>query len=219
MPTTWPGSWPWCSRAWPDRRCSTPTRWSASRLPRSRSSRPTRATSRARHPISVPRTTSRRPTTSTSSWAISIARLPSWPRTATTRGHEDPRLTFGRPGSRAPHVWLHRGGNRVSTIDLFGRSFVLLSTFEGARWCASACAAASRFKTLELEAHCVGTALLRDPDLRFAEAYGLAGAGAVLVRPDGFVAWRARDLASDAEDRIEHALARALMGETGRSKA
>ena len=134
-------------------------------------------------------------------------------------GHEDPRRTFGRPGSRAPHVWLHRGGNRVSTIDLFGRSFVLLSTFEGARWCASACAAASRFKTLELEAHCVGTALLRDPDLRFAEAYGLAGAGAVLVRPDGFVAWRARDLASDAEDQIEHALARVLMGETGRSKA
>jgi 2-polyprenyl-6-methoxyphenol hydroxylase-like FAD-dependent oxidoreductase len=135
------------------------------------------------------------------------------------RGHEDPRLTFGRPGSRAPHLWLYRGGNRVSTIDLFGRSFVLLSTFEGARWCASARAVASRFKTLELEAHCVGTALLRDPDLRFAEAYGLAGAGAVLVRPDGFVAWRARQLASDAETAMEHALASVLMRAAGRNKA
>ena len=46
---------------------------------------------------------------------------------------------------------------------------------------------------------CVGTAPLRDPDLRFAEAYGLSGGGAVLVRPDGFVAWRARSLASDPE--------------------
>jgi 2-polyprenyl-6-methoxyphenol hydroxylase-like FAD-dependent oxidoreductase len=130
------------------------------------------------------------------------------------RGHEDPRRTFGRPGSRAPHVWLHRGGDRVSTIDLFGRSFVLLSTFEGARWCAAACAAASRFKKLELEAYCVGTALLRDPDLRFAEAYGFAGAGAVLVRPDGFVAWRATDMGSDAENAMEHTLARVLMRPT-----
>jgi 2-polyprenyl-6-methoxyphenol hydroxylase-like FAD-dependent oxidoreductase len=127
------------------------------------------------------------------------------------RGHADPRLTCGRAGSRAPHVWLYRGGNRVSTIDLFGRSFVLLSTFEGARWCAFASAAASRFDKLEVEAYCVGTALLRDPDLRFAEAYGLGGAGAVLVRPDGFVAWRARDLAGDGKNEMERALARVLM--------
>jgi 2-polyprenyl-6-methoxyphenol hydroxylase-like FAD-dependent oxidoreductase len=131
------------------------------------------------------------------------------------RGHGDPRRTFGRPGSRAPHVWLHRGGHRVSTIDLFGRAFVLLSTFEGARWCAAASAAANRFEKLELEAHCVGTALLRDPDLRFGEAYGLAGAGAVLVRPDGFVAWRARGVAADAEGEMERALATVLMRANG----
>ena len=115
------------------------------------------------------------------------------------KGHDDPRLTFGRPGSRAPHVWLNRAGHKASTIDLFGRSFVLLTTFEGAPWCAAARAAASRFKGLDLETLCVGTAPLRDPDLRFAEAYGLSGAGAVLVRPDGFIAWRAKSLANDAE--------------------
>jgi 2-polyprenyl-6-methoxyphenol hydroxylase-like FAD-dependent oxidoreductase len=115
------------------------------------------------------------------------------------KGHDDPRLTCGRPGSRAPHVWLVRGGDRVSTIDLFGRGFVLLATLEGAPWCAAARAAARRFDGLELDTHCVGTALLRDPDLRFAEAYGLFGAGAALVRPDGFVAWRAKSLASDPE--------------------
>ena len=32
-----------------------------------------------------------------------------------------------RPGSRAPHVWLERHGERVSTIDLFGTRFVLLA--------------------------------------------------------------------------------------------
>jgi 2-polyprenyl-6-methoxyphenol hydroxylase-like FAD-dependent oxidoreductase len=116
------------------------------------------------------------------------------------KGHDDPRLTLGRPGSRAPHVWLQRAGDRISTIDLFGRSFVLLATFEGASWCAAARAAASRFKGLELDAYCVGTAPLRDPDLRFQEAYGLSGAGAVLVRPDGFIAWRTRSSAADVEE-------------------
>jgi putative polyketide hydroxylase len=32
-----------------------------------------------------------------------------------------------------------------------------------------------------------------DPERRFAGAYGLSDSGAVMVRPDGFVAWRARD--------------------------
>ena len=32
-----------------------------------------------------------------------------------------------------------------------------------------------------------------DPEGRFAEAYGLSPSGAVIVRPDGFVAWRAKD--------------------------
>ena len=122
------------------------------------------------------------------------------------RGHDDPRLTFGRPGSRAPHIWLNRGGHKVSTIDLFGRSFVLLATFEGSAWCAAAHRAARRFKMLDLEALCVGTAPLRDPDLRFAEAYGLSASGAVLVRPDGFVAWRARSLASDPEEVLVRTL-------------
>ena len=32
-----------------------------------------------------------------------------------------------RPGSRAPHVWLTRGDEQISTIDLFGPHFVLLA--------------------------------------------------------------------------------------------
>jgi hypothetical protein len=132
--------------------------------------------------------------------------------------HDDPRVTLGRPGSRAPHIWLYRGGRKVSTIDLFGRAFVLLTGFEGAPWCAAVRAAAARFENLEVEAHRVGTALLRDPDLRLAETYGLSSTGAVLVRPDGFVAWRARHLASDPETVLKDALARVLAKAGGRSK-
>ncbi|MGI8308342.1 FAD-dependent monooxygenase [Saccharopolyspora hattusasensis] len=40
---------------------------------------------------------------------------------------EDATLPTGRPGSRAPHVRLSTPDGELSTIDLFGRSFVLLT--------------------------------------------------------------------------------------------
>jgi 2-polyprenyl-6-methoxyphenol hydroxylase-like FAD-dependent oxidoreductase len=125
---------------------------------------------------------------------------------ANGKGHDDPRQTFGRPGSRAPHLWLDRGGTRLSTIDLFGRSFVLLAGLEGQAWCDAGRAAASKIKDLDFEAYCIGTARLRDPDLSFAESYGLTGSGAALVRPDGFVAWRAKAMESDPEASVSRAL-------------
>ena len=42
------------------------------------------------------------------------------------------------PGTRAPHVWLERNGERISTLDLFGRNFVLLAGPEGNAWRESA---------------------------------------------------------------------------------
>ena len=45
--------------------------------------------------------------------------------------HADPRTTRGMPGSRMPHYWLERRGERVSTIDLTGR-WLLLAGPEGA---------------------------------------------------------------------------------------
>jgi putative polyketide hydroxylase len=47
-----------------------------------------------------------------------------------------------------------------------------------------------------LDAYRIGQeADIGDPEGRFADAYGLSASGAVLVRPDGFVAWRAKDAA------------------------
>ena len=48
--------------------------------------------------------------------------------------HADPRATAGRPGTRAPHLWIQRDGRRVSTLDLFGRSFVVLAGPAGRAW-------------------------------------------------------------------------------------
>ena len=49
------------------------------------------------------------------------------------------------------------------------------------------------------------------PTCAFQEAYGLSGAGAVLVRPDGFVAWRAKSATGDLEATMAQTFA-ALLG-------
>lgn len=112
--------------------------------------------------------------------------------------HDDPRQTFGRPGSRAPHVWLERDGGRVSTIDLAGQTFALIAGPEGEAWCNAARAAANQLG-IKLEAHCMNGGGLRDSDGGFLQAYGLPAAGAALIRPDGFVAWRAQSPPSNPE--------------------
>jgi 2-polyprenyl-6-methoxyphenol hydroxylase-like FAD-dependent oxidoreductase len=115
------------------------------------------------------------------------------------KNHDDPRRTLGRPGSRAPHLWVKHDGERLSTLDLFGQSYVLLAGPLGAAWCAAAREAAKRFESLKIEAYCVGGPDLADSEGRFCSAYGIARDGACLVRPDGFVAWRVKE---DAADRL-----------------
>jgi len=93
-----------------------------------------------------------------------------------------------RPGHRAPHAWL--GPNR-STLDLFGRGFVLLRF--GTRPSAS----------LHLEdAAAMRGVPLRVHDITNEVAEALYGRPLVLVRPDGHVAWR-----GDAVDEAAKAIA------------
>ncbi len=91
--------------------------------------------------------------------------------------HENPRESRGKPGTRTPHLWLAPGR---STLDLFGSNFVLLTGAEGGTWQEAA-------GNHNIDTHCVTHA-------DFCEAYGVTPQGAVLVRPDGFVAWRSRGM-------------------------
>jgi 2-polyprenyl-6-methoxyphenol hydroxylase-like FAD-dependent oxidoreductase len=93
-----------------------------------------------------------------------------------------------RPGHRAPHVWLEP---EKSTLDLFGRDFVLV-----------------RFdKTLpvrELEEAAARAGVpLTVVDLDDDRARTLYEHKLVLVRPDGHVAWRADALPEDADALVD----------------
>jgi hypothetical protein len=88
-----------------------------------------------------------------------------------------------RPGARAPHAWLPDGR---STLDLFGRGFVLLRLGNGAPDCAAFEAAFARRR--------VPLTVVAIADARVCELYERRF---VLVRPDGHVAWRGDTLPDD----------------------
>ncbi|MFI2791489.1 FAD-dependent monooxygenase, partial [Kitasatospora sp. NPDC018614] len=129
------------------------------------------------------------------------------------------RLT-GEPGTRAPHLWLRRDGERISTLDLYERSLVLLSDGRSeAGWHAAARRIAET-GALRLESYRIGTDLTPDdrdpqgtdaaPAADWSTAHGTTPDGAVLVRPDGFVAWRATDAAENPEATLREVLAKVL---------
>jgi hypothetical protein len=123
---------------------------------------------------------------------------------------ENPAEPSARPGTRAPHLVVARDGVPISILDVMGRGFVLLAGGEGSSWYDAAPGVASRLG-LALDAYTVGSrGLLVDDQGRFEKLYGIGPAGASLIRPDGFVAWRADSGGDDADAVLSTVLTRIL---------
>jgi putative polyketide hydroxylase len=108
----------------------------------------------------------------------------------------------GQPGTRVPHTWVEYRGRRVSTLDLLGTGFTLLTGDDASGW-----AAASRAAEIGLTVRSIGRdgdAL--DLDGAWAETTGLQARQALLVRPDAFVAWRSSAEAADPDQELRRAL-------------
>jgi putative polyketide hydroxylase len=112
------------------------------------------------------------------------------------------------PGCRAPHVWVSRGGEKISTLDLLGREFVLLTVPRGSAWRDAAAGIRSP--------RIVNTVIDGDP--AWLQAYALDDDGAVLVRPDGHVAWRSRSAIRDPAAVLSAALDAILCRNAGSAR-
>jgi 2-polyprenyl-6-methoxyphenol hydroxylase-like FAD-dependent oxidoreductase len=110
-----------------------------------------------------------------------------------------PYTQTARPGARAPHVWLNDGR---STLDLFGRGFVLLRL-------GSNPPSGGQIERAAQERHVPLTTIeIEQPDVLAAYERRL-----VLVRPDGHVAWRADESPADAGALID-----VIRGQTSEAK-
>ncbi|AHI00622.1 hypothetical protein KALB_7264 [Kutzneria albida DSM 43870] len=93
----------------------------------------------------------------------------------------------GSPGSRLPHVWID---DKTSTLDLVDGEFAVLTGGRGGSW--------------ESAAEEVGLRAFDVPQL--ATAARIGDEGALLVRPDGFVGWRAQRGSTRAVEELTAAL-------------
>ena len=110
-----------------------------------------------------------------------------------------------RPGHRLPHAWLTMpDGRQLSTHDLCGRGrFVLLTS----------AAAAAGWKQAAVQTG-IDIAVIgigdggdcRDDSGAWAKLNGINDGGAILVRPDVHVGWRARDAVADPGSVLQAAL-------------
>ncbi|KAJ5970240.1 uncharacterized protein N7479_000158 [Penicillium vulpinum] len=101
------------------------------------------------------------------------------------------------PGSRLPHVWLNKATPEepISTIDLAGHgSFTLFTGIGGGAWSKAAENIAEKLK-VPIQAYSIGFGQdWEDVYLEWESVRGVEESGAVLVRPDRFVAWRASEV-------------------------
>lgn len=116
-----------------------------------------------------------------------------------------------RPGAKLPHAWLvDEQGRRISTLDLVGKGkFSLITGIGGHAWGS----AAKRLNLPYLRTVVTGDIGSRDPYFAWARVREIHEAGALLIRPDGYVAWRHSDAVWDEEEalaRLSGALAKLL---------
>jgi 2,4-dichlorophenol 6-monooxygenase len=123
-----------------------------------------------------------------------------------------------RPGSPLPHAWIDdEDGNRRALRDLVapGR-FLLIAGEHGDAWCDAARVLAAD-ADVPVDAVRIGhlDGDLYDPRCTWLRHRGIAVTGAILVRPDRFVAWRSRSAVDDPQRALTEAFTH-LLGPSAR---
>lgn len=108
-----------------------------------------------------------------------------------------------RPGHRLPHAWLNKRGRRISTHDLGGiGSFILLTGSTGTGWCEAA-RRISAETGVPIEPYRISAdGDFGDPKRAWLDLREIAEGGALLIRPDRYVACRFAEPVSDPYDRL-----------------
>ncbi|MDO9175587.1 MAG: FAD-dependent monooxygenase, partial [Actinomycetota bacterium] len=122
-------------------------------------------------------------------------------------------VATGCPGVRAPHLWIQVDGEQRSTLDLWDGRWAFLGGRDAIGWQAAASAALPGTDFFRMGVDVQG-------DAEGFASYGLGPEGALLVRPDGHIAWRAPGPAPhDAGDQLRAVFDQILDRTTDRSSS
>ncbi len=115
------------------------------------------------------------------------------------------------PGARLPHVWVAVDKVRTSVLYLCGETkFTLLTGISGSGWKKEV---QTIKEVLGVEINLITIGALQeveDPYGEWSRVREIDESGAVLVRPDQHVAWRAKEWDASSEDRLLHAMRKIL---------
>jgi 2,4-dichlorophenol 6-monooxygenase len=135
--------------------------------------------------------------------------------TASIPNPDDIRLYLmeTRPGHPLPHAWVEKSlGEKVSTIDLVKPDrFLLITGEDGDAW-KQAASEISRELGVAVDAVSIGHTHgdLLDPRLAWLKNRGILNEGAILIRPDRFIAWRSSGSSSTPQVELRLALKKVL---------
>jgi 2-polyprenyl-6-methoxyphenol hydroxylase-like FAD-dependent oxidoreductase len=121
---------------------------------------------------------------------------------------EDGKLKTGHyypstiPGHHLPHMWLRKEGQVVSSRDLLCLDRFVLFTTDATAW--------DKAENDLVQVVAIDGKELEDVGGKWSQLSGVEDSGAVLVRPDGIVAWRSKSAEADSVDRLHAILAKTL---------
>lgn len=115
-----------------------------------------------------------------------------------------------QPGARLPHFWVEHAGVRKSVHDLLSYDgFTMIVGSDGNPWkslLAELQECSFKIRLVEIGQQCA----VQAKDDALSRLCGIANDGAILVRPDGHVAWREKSLPDNPKASLERAIAAAV---------
>jgi 2,4-dichlorophenol 6-monooxygenase len=124
-----------------------------------------------------------------------------------------------RPGHRLPHAWIEKDGKKISTHDLIcsgDYDFFIITDEDGSRWVEAADKIAETTNLnvggakIRARPHSKPAGLCLDFQDTWINLREVKDGGAILIRPDNFVAWRSHRMCDDPEKELRGAFATLL---------
>ncbi|KAJ5204583.1 uncharacterized protein N7498_005462 [Penicillium cinerascens] len=112
----------------------------------------------------------------------------------------------GQPGTHLPHFWTIKEGEKVPILDLIGQGkWTLVS--ESSEW-SDVVSQVNKQSPIALASLQIGRDVQLVQQGEFKQGFGISGTGAALIRPDGYIAWRAKELPVNAGELLDDVLSR-----------